>query len=61
MLFLLFVAVTVCIRFDQLHIHRESYGDHHQKYADTLLDYGFFLSNVDEIAHAVHQYTVNIK
>lgn len=35
------------------------YGEDHQKYADTLLDYGFFLLNVDAIVKSVHAYTVS--
>lgn len=34
------------------------FGESHQKYADTLLDYGFFLLNVDDIVRSVHAYTV---
>ncbi|XP_055523588.1 amyloid protein-binding protein 2 [Wyeomyia smithii] len=30
-----------------------SFGTNHQKYADALLDYGFFLLNVDSIANSV--------
>lgn len=33
------------------------FGESHQKYADTLLDYGFFLLNVDDIVRSVHAYT----
>lgn len=36
---------------------RSSFGTSHQKYADALLDYGFFLLNVDSIANSVAVYT----
>ncbi|XP_065085384.1 amyloid protein-binding protein 2 [Ochlerotatus camptorhynchus] len=36
---------------------RSSFGTNHQKYADALLDYGFFLLNVDSIANSVAVYT----
>lgn len=36
---------------------RTSFGTNHQKYADALLDYGFFLLNVDSIANSVAVYT----
>lgn len=36
---------------------RVSFGINHQKYADALLDYGFFLLNVDSIANSVAVYT----
>lgn len=36
---------------------RNSFGTNHQKYADALLDYGFFLLNVDSIAYSVAVYT----
>ncbi|KAL9696007.1 hypothetical protein quinque_015292 [Culex quinquefasciatus] len=36
---------------------RNSFGTNHQKYADALLDYGFFLLNVDSIANSVAVYT----
>lgn len=39
-------------------ICRNHYGENDQKYADTLLDYGFFLLNVDAINRSVHAYTV---
>lgn len=39
-------------------IRRNHFGESHQKYADTLLDYGFFLLNVDDIVRSVHAYTV---
>lgn len=38
-------------------MHRTHFGENHQKYADTLLDYGFFLLNVDDIVRSVHAYT----
>lgn len=36
---------------------RASFGTDHQKYADALQDYGFFLLNIDEIAKSVAVYT----
>lgn len=36
---------------------RTSFGTNHQKYADALLDYGFFLLNVDSIGNSVAVYT----
>lgn len=41
-------------------INSNHFGESHQKYADTLLDYGFFLLNVDDIVRSVHAYTVTI-
>lgn len=41
-----------------LFVNRNYFGESHQKYADTLLDYGFFLLNVDDIVRSVHAYTV---
>lgn len=38
-------------------VARASFGINHQKYADALLDYGFFLLNVDSIANSVAVYT----
>lgn len=35
---------------------RTVFGKYHQKYADTLLDYGFFLLNVDSINQSVNVY-----
>lgn len=35
---------------------RVTFGIHHQKYADALLDYGFFLLNVDSISRCVSVY-----
>ncbi|XP_050408973.1 amyloid protein-binding protein 2 [Patella vulgata] len=35
---------------------REHFGCKHPKYSDSLLDYGFFLLNVDSIPAAVHVY-----
>ncbi|XP_074643126.1 amyloid protein-binding protein 2-like [Tubulanus polymorphus] len=37
-------------------IAREKFGPKHHKYADTLLDYGFYLLNVDSITKAVKVY-----
>lgn len=37
-------------------IARECFGCKHPKYADTLLDYGFFLLNVDLVAQSVRVY-----
>ncbi|KAH8396373.1 hypothetical protein KR222_009447 [Zaprionus bogoriensis] len=35
---------------------REHFGAKHQKYGDTLLDYGFFLLNVDSVFQSVNVY-----
>lgn len=35
---------------------REYFGPTHQKYGDALLDYGFFLLNVDSVFHSVNIY-----
>lgn len=35
---------------------RITFGRHHQKYADALLDYGFFLLNVDTFFQSVNAY-----
>nr|KAG5686436.1 hypothetical protein BaRGS_017704 [Batillaria attramentaria] len=35
---------------------REHFGAHHPKYSDALLDYGFYLLNVDAITSAVQVY-----
>lgn len=37
-------------------INRNVFGSKHQKYADTLLDYGFFLLNVDCAYQSVNVY-----
>lgn len=36
--------------------YRKAFGSNHQKYADTLLDYGFFLLNVDSSYQSVNVY-----
>ena len=40
-------------------VSRERFGFEHPKYSDALLDYGFFLLNVDAITSAVHVYQVS--
>ncbi|XP_077995215.1 amyloid protein-binding protein 2-like [Glandiceps talaboti] len=42
---------------------RENFGTRHPKYADTLLDYGFYLLNVDSISQSVivYQTALNIR
>ncbi|XP_034490404.1 amyloid protein-binding protein 2 isoform X2 [Drosophila innubila] len=35
---------------------RETFGPNHQKYGDALLDYGFFLLNVDSVYQSVNVY-----
>lgn len=35
---------------------KSAYGEYHQKYADALLDYGFYLLNVDSIINSVNVY-----
>lgn len=37
---------------------REHFGQKHPKYSDTLLDYGFYLLNVDNICQSVAIYQV---
>lgn len=39
---------------------REHFGHKHPKYSDTLLDYGFYLLNVDNICQSVAIYQVNM-
>ena len=41
-------------------LFREHFGPRHHKYSDTLLDYGFFLLNVDAITQAVQVYQVEL-
>lgn len=36
----------------------EYFGENHPKYADTLIDYGFYLLNVDHIVSSVFVYEV---
>lgn len=50
--------ILFCYFFFHFLLHRTYFGESHQKYADTLLDYGFFLLNVDDIVRSVHAYTV---
>jgi len=38
--------------------YREHFGAKHPKYSDTLLDYGFYLLNVDNICQSVAIYQV---
>lgn len=38
--------------------YREHFGSKHHKYSDALLDYGFFLLNVDAICQSVQVYQV---
>lgn len=40
-------------------INREHFGHKHPKYSDTLLDYGFYLLNVDNICQSVIIYQVS--
>lgn len=37
-------------------VNRIVFGENHQKYADVLLDYGFFLVNVDASSHSIKHY-----
>ncbi|XP_078682230.1 amyloid protein-binding protein 2-like isoform X2 [Branchiostoma floridae x Branchiostoma belcheri] len=39
-----------------VYVAREHFGPKHPKYSDTLLDYGFYLLNVDNICQSVHVY-----
>lgn len=41
-------------------IASEVFGDQHPKYADTLIDYGFYLLSVDAISQGVQVYQVII-
>lgn len=41
-----------------VHLARETFGDSHPKYADTLLDYGFYLLSSDSMKDAVTVYEV---
>lgn len=42
-------------------VFREHFGHKHPKYSDTLLDYGFYLLNVDNICQSVAIYQVSQK
>lgn len=42
----------------ELCLCREHFGAKHPKYSDTLLDYGFYLLNVDNICQSVAIYQV---
>ena len=44
--------------FFPLALCRHNYGEEHPKYADTLVDYGFYLLNVDAIHLSVEVYKV---
>ena len=44
--------------FFPLALYRHNYGEEHPKYADTLVDYGFYLLNVDAIHLSVEVYKV---
>ena len=48
------------IYFDHISIFlcRQHYGDKHPTYADSLVDYGFYLLNVDSVNSAVKIYQV---
>ena len=48
------------IYFDYIFIFicRQHYGDKHPTYADSLVDYGFYLLNVDSVNSAVKIYQV---
>lgn len=50
-----FQSANLLIR-QALTISRQAFGEQHQKYADTLIDYGFFLLNVDSITRSVYIY-----
>lgn len=47
-------------KFDKSNFYREKFGVHHPVYADALLDYGFYLLNVDSITAAVKVYQVSL-
>ena len=38
--------------------YREHFGPKHPKYSDALMDYGFYLLNVDAVCQAVQVYQV---
>lgn len=42
----------------EVYFYREHFGAKHPKYSDTLLDYGFYLLNVDNICQSVAIYQV---
>ncbi|XP_002733774.1 amyloid protein-binding protein 2 [Saccoglossus kowalevskii] len=46
-----------------VYLTREHFGIHHPKYSDALLDYGFYLLNVDSISQSVtvYQTALNIR
>lgn len=59
---LLVVLSLISLSFQSIehaYTYRHYFGESHQKFADTLLDYGFFLSNVDDIVRSVQAYTVS--
>ena len=39
-------------------VDRQHFGDQHPTYADSLVDYGFYLLNVDSVNSAVKIYQV---
>ena len=41
-------------------IFRKHFGCDHPKYADTLIDYGYYLLNVDAIHLSVKVYKVSV-
>ncbi|XP_014664027.1 PREDICTED: amyloid protein-binding protein 2-like isoform X3 [Priapulus caudatus] len=41
---------------EAVHVARDAFGCQHPKYADTLLDYSFYLLNVDQISQSVQVY-----
>ena len=40
---------------------QDVFGKHHLKYADCLVDYAFYLLNVDEVAKSVQAYEEALK
>ena len=46
--------------FQAVVIASEVFGDQHPKYADTLIDYGFYLLSVDAISQGVQVYQVSL-
>ena len=48
---MVFILVIYCLL-------RRAIGDNHPKYAECLVDYGFYLLNIDAVAASVTVYQV---
>lgn len=55
-----FQRASLLIR-QAVYLAREVFDTDHPKYADVLIDYGFYLLNYDSIVNSVSVYTVNKK